>query len=80
MQNKVIFRTVESGESICDLPERIGEAFDGDINPLARNIPIDEHGIQQGCFTVVVTWTPPDTDTNSDTGCGNCATCSCKSH
>lgn len=51
----VIFEKKYDGESIYDAQRDIIEAFDERFNPLAKNIPQDEYGIQLGTFTITIT-------------------------
>lgn len=54
----VIFEKVYDGESIVDVDRDVSEAFSPDFNDLAKQIPQDEHGFQQGSFKVTIEWTP----------------------
>jgi len=51
-----IFNKEYDGESLYDLGRDIDEAFIGDYNPLLDEVPVDEHGLQQGKFTVSIVW------------------------
>lgn len=57
-QPKIIFTQTYDGESLYDLERDMAEAIDANYNPLAKAIPVDEHGIQQGVFKVTIEWTP----------------------
>ena len=51
----IIFEKKYDGESIYDAQRDIEESFDERFNPLAKNIPLDEYGIQLGTFTITIT-------------------------
>lgn len=46
------------GESICDVPRDVSEAFREEFTPAVGQIPTDEHHIQKGTFSVIITWEP----------------------
>ena len=52
----IIFEKKYDGESIYDTQRDVFEAFDSKFNPMARDIPQDEYGFQQGTFTVKIEW------------------------
>lgn len=51
-----IFEKEYDGESLYDVQIDVIESFDGRFNPLAKNIPQDEHGFQIGKFKVTIEW------------------------
>lgn len=51
-----LFKQEYDGESLYDLERDIGEAFDVQYNPKAKDIPVDEHGLHKGTFVVTVVW------------------------
>lgn len=51
-----VFNKEYDGESIYDLDRDVTECLDGEYNPEADCIPIDEYGFQKGKFTVTITW------------------------
>lgn len=53
-----MFEQQYDGESICDVPRDVHEAFSSTFNPVIRNIPVDEYGFQQGTFTITIQWSP----------------------
>ncbi len=55
---KVIFDKEYDAESLYDLGRDIHECFDHRFNPSVKDIPVDEHGFQQGTFVVSVNWIP----------------------
>lgn len=57
MMNKItLFEKDYDGESLYDLGRDISEAIDTRFNPLVQKIPTDEHGFQEGTFTVSIVW------------------------
>jgi len=52
----VIFKQEYDGESIYDVDRDVSEAFDSKFNPIVGTIPTDEHYIQKGTFTILITW------------------------
>ena len=52
----IIFHKNYDGESLYDLSRDIGEAFEGDFNPVINTVPQNEHGFQQGVFRVTIEW------------------------
>jgi hypothetical protein len=55
-----IFNETYDSESLYDLERDISEAFDVDYNPVVKEIPVDEHGFQEGTFEVTIKWIPED--------------------
>lgn len=55
---KTIFSKEYDGESLYDVGRDIHEAFDSAFNPLAKDIPQDENGFQEGEFIVTIQWSP----------------------
>lgn len=51
-----IFEKDYDGESLYDLGRDISEAIRSDFNPIVKNIPQDEYGIQEGTFRVKIEW------------------------
>ena len=56
----VLFKKEYDGESIVDIDRDVSECFDTRFNPAAAQIPQDKHGIQQGKFTVQISWEPDE--------------------
>ena len=54
--SKDIFFKDYDGESIYDMGRDISEAMLEEYNEKLKEIPIDEHGIQQGTFRVTIQW------------------------
>jgi hypothetical protein len=55
-----IFEKDFDGESLYDVQRDIIECFDGRFNPIVKDIPQDEHGIQLGTFRITVEWINED--------------------
>jgi len=51
-----IFMKEYDGESIVDVSRDVFECFHNRFNPIAAQIPTDEHGFHEGIFTVTVEW------------------------
>ena len=68
--SKILFQGTYSAETLIDLP--------GDLNYIDMgDIPVDEHGFQEGTFVVTFEWVSDEIE--EPTGCGgNCASCKCK--
>lgn len=49
------------GESLVDLGRDVEECFNGDFNPPALEIPVDQHGFHKGLFRVRIEWIPDET-------------------
>lgn len=62
MKKLTIFEKEYDGESVYDVDRDVSEAFQGDFNPIVKQIPRDEHGFQQGVFEVTITWRPERDD------------------
>jgi hypothetical protein len=58
MTVKVLLNKKYDGESIVDIDRDVYEAFIADFTPAVDDIPVDENNIQQGVFTVSITWSP----------------------
>lgn len=58
MTVKVLLNKKYDGESIVDIDRDVYEAFIADFTPVVDDIPVDENNIQQGVFTVSITWSP----------------------
>ena len=56
--NKTIFQQTYSGESLSDIDRDVSEAVNAQYNEAMADIPTDEHGFQQGTFTVTIEWKP----------------------
>lgn len=48
------------GESLYDLDRDISEAFQTAYNAKMAQVPVDEHGLHKGTFTVTVQWKDED--------------------
>lgn len=57
-QSLVLLHKSYDGESIYDATRDFDEAFDESLTEQVKAIPVDEHGFQQGKFTVNVAWSP----------------------
>lgn len=55
-----IFEKEYDGESLYDLDRDISETINSEYNPIVKNIPQDEYGIQTGTFKVTVVWSPDE--------------------
>ena len=55
---RTIFKQEYYGDSLCDVYRDVSEALDETYNPKIRDIPVDEHGVSKGTFTVTITWSP----------------------
>jgi hypothetical protein len=49
----IVFKKEYYGESLVDLDRDISEMYD---DHRFEQIPVDEHGLHKGTFTVTVTW------------------------
>jgi hypothetical protein len=51
-----VFEKDYDGESLYDLGRDIAESIDVTYNPIVKDIPQDEYGIQLGTFKVTIEW------------------------
>lgn len=58
--SKVVFKKDYDGESLYDVERDVMESFDENYNPIVKDIPQDQYGIQKGTFTVTITWNPEE--------------------
>ena len=53
-----LFAKSYDGESMYDFDRDTSEAIMSEYNPLIGQIPVDEHGFQEGEFEVSIIWRP----------------------
>lgn len=53
---KTLLSKKYSSEELSDLSRDMHEALDERFTPEAAGIPKDEHGFDEGTFTVTITW------------------------
>ena len=58
MDKLTIFSKEYYGEELCDVDRDVSEAFDPTFNHRVIDIPVDEHELPTGRFTVTIVYDP----------------------